>query len=63
VIVGNVLTEIHLTNARDLDRVDHGELSALHVRRLMLEDVLVDTGATTACLKSWWQNLAFGTSR
>ena len=43
-------TRIELENLRDLYAVELGVLNAEAVRRLTVEDALVDTGATGLCL-------------
>ena len=43
-------THIELKNLRDLHAVELGVLSPEDVRRLTVEDALVDTGATGLCL-------------
>ena len=43
-------TRIELENLKDLHAVELGVLNAEDVRRLTVEDALVDTGATGLCL-------------
>lgn len=46
-LMGRVVVRALLENAYDLRDVERGLLSADQVRRLEIEDALVDTGATT----------------
>lgn len=48
--MGRVLTEATIENLRDLWAVEEGRLAANEVRRLHVDDALVDTGATTLAL-------------
>ncbi|MCU0566999.1 MAG: aspartyl protease family protein [Oculatellaceae cyanobacterium Prado106] len=48
--MGKVLTKITVTNRADQVLVERGFMTEAEVRSLTLEDVLVDTGATTLCL-------------
>jgi predicted aspartyl protease len=48
--MGKVLTSMTITNRADEIRLQDGNITAERVRSLTLEDVLVDTGATTLCL-------------
>ena len=43
-------TRIELENLKDLHAVELGVLESKKVRRLTIEDALVDTGATGLCL-------------
>jgi clan AA aspartic protease len=43
-------TRIELENLKDLHAVELGVLESKNVRRLTIEDALVDTGATGLCL-------------
>jgi predicted aspartyl protease len=49
-IMGRVLTEITVENLGDLLDVQKGLLSTDKVRRIQVDDALVDTGATTLAL-------------
>jgi hypothetical protein len=49
-IMGRVLTEATIENLEDLWAVKRGLLSADQVRRLVVPDALVDTGATLLSL-------------
>jgi clan AA aspartic protease len=48
--MGKVLTEVTVTNRADEIRLHDGAIAPEQVRSLTLQDVLVDTGATTLCL-------------
>jgi predicted aspartyl protease len=48
--IGRVLTEARIENLRDLWAVEEGRAPPESVRRLILTDALVDTGATTLAL-------------
>lgn len=48
--MGKVLTTLTLTNRIDQALAKQGKIPADQVRTLVLEHVLVDTGATTLCL-------------
>jgi predicted aspartyl protease len=48
--VGRVLTEATIYNLGDLFEVSRGKLPADQVRKVVVTDALVDTGATTMCL-------------
>lgn len=48
--MGRVLAEIRVENIRDLYAVDEDRLNDSEVRRVDLDDALVDTGATTLAL-------------
>jgi clan AA aspartic protease len=48
--MGKVLTELTVTNRADEVRLADGTIASDQVRSLTLQDVLVDTGATTLCL-------------
>lgn len=48
--MGQVFLEIEVTNSGDLDRAIEGRIAAPDVRRLTVEDALMDTGATHLCL-------------
>ncbi len=43
-------TEIELVNLSDLNLADNGVITPEEVRRVTVEDALVDTGATRLCL-------------
>jgi predicted aspartyl protease len=47
--MGKVLTEVTVTNRADEVRLADGTIASDQVRSLTLQDVLVDTGATTLC--------------
>jgi predicted aspartyl protease len=49
---GRVLTHATIENLGDLFEVERGSRSADEVRRIQVEDALVDTGATTLALPS-----------
>ena len=48
--MGRITTQITITNGADQIRVEDGTISPDAVRVVTLDDVLVDTGATTLCL-------------
>jgi predicted aspartyl protease len=48
--MGKVLTAMTITNRADEIRLQDGNITSAQVRSITLEDVLVDTGATTLCL-------------
>ena len=48
--MGRITTQITITNGADQIRVEDGTISPDAVRAVTLDDVLVDTGATTLCL-------------
>jgi predicted aspartyl protease len=48
--MGRVLTEVKIENLGDLLAVQAGRLAADQVRHLVIDDALVDTGATTLAL-------------
>jgi clan AA aspartic protease len=50
--MGKITTTLTIVNRVDQANVARGLLSADQVRSVVLEDVLVDTGATTLCLPS-----------
>jgi len=50
--VGRVLTEATIENMRDLWATEDGQLEDADVRRVEVDDALVDTGATTLALPS-----------
>jgi predicted aspartyl protease len=50
--MGRVLTEAKVENLGDLLEVDRGQRAPEAVRRLLVSDALVDTGATTLSLPS-----------
>jgi predicted aspartyl protease len=52
VTMGKVLTKLTIINRADQIRAKDGTISFEQVRTLTLENVLVDTGATTLCLPS-----------
>ncbi len=49
-IMGKVLTSLTITNRADQIRAEDGTISPAQIRSVTLENVLVDTGATTLCL-------------
>ncbi len=49
-VMGKILTRLIIANRGDEVLVERGMLSSDHVRSATLDDVLVDTGATTLCL-------------
>jgi predicted aspartyl protease len=48
--MGKVLTSLTIVNRADQIRAEDGRISAEEIRSVTLENVLVDTGATTLCL-------------
>jgi clan AA aspartic protease len=48
--MGKVLTELTVTNRADQVLAERGFMAADQVKSITLQDVLVDTGATTLCL-------------
>ena len=48
--VGKVLTSITVVNRADQILVENGIIQSQQVRSVKLDNVLVDTGATTLCL-------------
>jgi predicted aspartyl protease len=48
--MGKVLTTLTIMNRADQIRAEDGTISPEQIRSITLEDVLVDTGATTLCL-------------
>jgi predicted aspartyl protease len=48
--MGKVLTSLTIVNRADQIRAEDGRISAAEIRSVTLENVLVDTGATTLCL-------------
>ena len=48
--MGRVLTEATIENVRDLYAVEEDRLADSEVRRVVVDDALVDTGATTLAL-------------
>ena len=48
--MGRVTTEVSISNLRDLYEADQGRLGADQVRRIVVKDALVDTGASTLAL-------------
>lgn len=48
--MGKVLTNITIINNADQIRAEDGTISNEQIRSVTLENVLVDTGATTLCL-------------
>ncbi len=48
--MGKVLTSLTIVNRADQIRAEDGMIPAAQVRSVTLENVLVDTGATTLCL-------------
>ncbi|MDB9526923.1 aspartyl protease family protein [Oscillatoria sp. CS-180] len=49
---GKILTTLTITNRADQSAATRGYISADQIRSITLNDVLVDTGATTLCLPS-----------
>jgi clan AA aspartic protease len=49
-VMGKVHTKITIINRADQIRAEDGTISIDEIRSVTLEDVLVDTGATTLCL-------------
>lgn len=49
-VVGKITTQIVITNRLDQGLAQRGVIPADEVRSITLENVLVDTGATTLCL-------------
>ncbi len=52
-VMGRVLTEALVENFEDLFAVKKGQLQVDQVRRIEIQDALVDTGATLLSLPSW----------
>lgn len=50
--MGKILTRLTVTNRLDEGRAANGDIPAEAVRSVTIDDVLVDTGATTLCLPS-----------
>jgi clan AA aspartic protease len=48
--VGKVVTKVTVTNHSDQARARAGDIPAEQVRSVTLDEVLVDTGATSVCL-------------
>ena len=48
--MGRVTTEVSIFNLGDLYEADQGRLTADQVRRIVVKDALVDTGASTLAL-------------
>ena len=48
--MGRVLTQVTIENLGDLIEVERGSRSDDQVRRVIVDDALVDTGATTLAL-------------
>jgi len=48
--MGRITTQLIITNRADQIRAEDGTISPEAVRSVTLDDVLVDTGATTLCL-------------
>jgi len=48
--MGRILTTLTITNRADQVRAKDGTISPEQIRSMTLEDVLIDTGATTLCL-------------
>lgn len=48
--MGKILTQLTVTKRADEIRAAHGDIPAEAVRSVLLDDVLVDTGAITLCL-------------
>jgi predicted aspartyl protease len=48
--MGKVFARLEIRNAFDLDRARTGEIAGSTVRMVVIDQVLVDTGATTLCL-------------
>lgn len=48
--MGKIVTRLTVANRGDQVYADRGDMPAETVRSVMLDDVLVDTGATTLCL-------------
>ena len=48
--MGKILTRLTVTNRIDQARAENGDIPAETVRSVTIDDVLVDTGATTLCL-------------
>ncbi len=48
--MGRITTQLTITNRADQIRAEDGTISPEAVRSVTLDDVLVDTGATTLCL-------------
>ncbi len=48
--MGQIFTTITVTNATDLGKADEGLIASMEIRSTVVENVLVDTGATYLCL-------------
>ncbi len=48
--MGRILTTLTITNRADQVRAKDGTISSEQIRSVTLNDVLIDTGATTLCL-------------
>ena len=48
--MGRILTTLTITNRADQVRAKDGTISTEQIRSITLNDVLIDTGATTLCL-------------
>ena len=48
--MGKIITPLTITNRADQSAAARGFLPEAHIRSIVLENVLVDTGATTLCL-------------
>ena len=48
--MGRVTTEVSISNLRDLYEADQGRLGADQVRRIVVKNALVDSGASTFAL-------------
>ncbi len=48
--MGQIFTTITVTNATDLDKADEGLIASMEIRSTVVDNVLVDTGATYLCL-------------
>jgi clan AA aspartic protease len=48
--MGRILTTLTITNRADQVRAKDGTISPEQIRSVTLDDVLIDTGATTLCL-------------
>ncbi len=50
--VGKIVTRLVVTNRLDEGRAARGDISADEIRSVTLDNVIVDTGATTLCLSA-----------
>jgi len=62
--MGKVLTTITVINNQDITRAEVNAIQAASIRETIIENVIVDTGATTLCLpKKYIEHLGLPLSR